>query len=438
MGTKAASATAVTDPRIVVAGATTALVRRTTLRKAFLAPWDPMVEQIWLYALADAQRETDVDVHFSGLFVTHHHTDVTPTTNNLPEFTRRFHRDLSCGLHTLLCEHKYDAPHELLDDRSTHWTRLVDAPAQASRLVYDAVNAVAAGLVARPEDMPLRFLDFGLWKGGYIEVERPPLYFAKSRPRSLRLRLTPTPLLYRAFGGDVDALIFHMRRLTRDAVKALRAARAGPVLGAKGVRRLHPWDEPRTLRESGPTPHRTFRIGASDILGRRRRIAAAVEVRDFRRGHHATRVARRDGDLEARYPFGTYAAHVHRGEPVDDVDEAALIAAPGPLLSDVEAELADARVSADNVRDETRHLARAVRETFEDEAGAIAEDAHLDLATTVRVPLDRAVGDDVTDPRAPAVVRRRFDKKHREAARRIITLRDRRRGRPRGSDPPGD
>jgi hypothetical protein len=107
----------VTSPRIAVSGATTALVRRTTMRKAFLAPWDPMVEQMWLYSLADAQRETGVEVHFSGLFITHHHSDVTPTRSNLPEFTRRFHRDMSCGLHTLLCARKYDAPRELFDDR---------------------------------------------------------------------------------------------------------------------------------------------------------------------------------------------------------------------------------------------------------------------------------------------------------------------------------
>jgi hypothetical protein len=66
-------------PRIVVAGATTALTRRTTLRKAFLAPWHPMVADCWLYSLADAQRETGVAVHFSGLFITHHHTDVGGT-----------------------------------------------------------------------------------------------------------------------------------------------------------------------------------------------------------------------------------------------------------------------------------------------------------------------------------------------------------------------
>jgi hypothetical protein len=38
----------VTAPGIYVAGATISLSRRTTLRKAFLAPWHPLVNQIIL------------------------------------------------------------------------------------------------------------------------------------------------------------------------------------------------------------------------------------------------------------------------------------------------------------------------------------------------------------------------------------------------------
>jgi hypothetical protein len=434
----------VTSPRIAVSGATTALVRRTTMRKAFLAPWDPMVEQMWLYSLADAQRETGVEVHFSGLFITHHHSDVTPTRSNLPEFTRRFHRDMSCGLHTLLCARKYDAPRELFDDRPTHWTRLLDAEAQASRLVYDAVNGVAAGLVARPQDMPMRFLDFGLWKTGYILVERPPLYFGDDRPERQKLFVTPPPLLYRAFGGDMDALVFHMRRLVDDAARRLRAEHQRPVLGAKQIRRIHPWDEPRTMRESGPSPHRTFRVGAGDILGKERRIAGAVEVRDFRHGHETTRVARKGGDLDARYPYGTYAAHVIRNEPVADVLSDAFVTAPGPTLADVQAELAARRVDRDEVRAGAHAVSEAVRDAFENEAAGIAADAELELATKVARPVARASGDDTAaeaadeDDRDPVVVRHRFDRRRGETARRIITLRDKRRGRPPGSDPPAD
>jgi len=89
---------AVTSPRIVVRGATLAITRRTTFRKAFLAPWDPRVEQAWLYALADAQRETKVAVHHGVRVITHHHASITLTEPDLGEFLRRFHRDVSCAL----------------------------------------------------------------------------------------------------------------------------------------------------------------------------------------------------------------------------------------------------------------------------------------------------------------------------------------------------
>ena len=134
-------------PGIYVAGATTAITRRTVLRKAFLAPWDPRVSEVLAYSLADAQRATGVAIHQFVPVVSHYHGDVTPRSDNLPEFLRRLNRDISCGLHTLLCQQRYDAPRELFDDRPTHRMRLLDAAAQASQLVYHYVNNVAAGLV---------------------------------------------------------------------------------------------------------------------------------------------------------------------------------------------------------------------------------------------------------------------------------------------------
>src|SRR5690606_24155516 len=115
---------------------------------------------------------------------------------------------------------------------------------------------------AHPDHMPMRSLDFGLWKRGYVEVKRPPLYFGKDRPETLELRLTPPPLLYRAFGGDLDALIYHLTKLTDEAVRVLRQASTREPLGARALRRMHPWAEPRTLRETGGQLVPTFRIGA--------------------------------------------------------------------------------------------------------------------------------------------------------------------------------
>jgi len=184
---------AVTAPRIIVPGATTAITRRTTLRKGFLAPWDPRVQQAWLYSLADAQRNTDVAVHHSNLVIDHHHTNVTPASDNLPEFVRRLHHDVSCSLNTLLTLERYDAPRELFDGRSAHYMRLLDAPAQASHLIYEYLNCVAAGLVDRPEHMPGYGFDFELWLVGHLDVRRPDFYFKHDRPEVMRMEVTPPP-----------------------------------------------------------------------------------------------------------------------------------------------------------------------------------------------------------------------------------------------------
>jgi len=137
--------------RATVSGATSAITRRCVLRKAFLAPWHPMVKDIWLYSLADAQRELTVDLNATRLAINHHHTIATPEGKVLPEFMRRVHRDTSCAINTLLAHERYDAPGEVFDDRQPHVMRLMDAPALMTQHAYDQNNCVAAGLVSRPE-----------------------------------------------------------------------------------------------------------------------------------------------------------------------------------------------------------------------------------------------------------------------------------------------
>ena len=261
-----------TSPRVIVAGATTAITRRTTLRKAFLGPWDPVVQQCWLYALADAQRHTGVAIHHGVLVVNHEHLTVTPSQDNLPEFVRRLHRDVSCALNTLLIAHRYDAPRELFDPRAPHCQRLCDHAAQAIRLVYDHVNCVAAGLVERPEHMPGFVFDFSLWRRGYLDVRRPEVFFSQDervRPEVIRMQVTPPPLLYEAFDGDMEKLVYWMTRLSVEATQRVRTARTRPALGARAVTRLHPWSEPRSLREPGGRRIPSFSIGASGAEGHR-------------------------------------------------------------------------------------------------------------------------------------------------------------------------
>ncbi len=448
-----------TAPRIVVAGATTAISRRTTLRKGFLGAWDPRVQQAWLYSLAAAQQATGVAVHHGITVVNHHHLTVTPQSDNLPEFLHQFHTDVSRSINTLLTHERYDAPRELFDGRSTHCMRLLDDAAQGSHLVYEHVNCVAAGLVDRPEHMPGYSLDFELWNRGYLEVRRPDFYFGEGRPEVLRLELTPPPLLYRAFGGDLDKLVYHMKRTAEHAVGTLRRARSRPAMGARQVRRLHPWSEPKTLRERGGQRVPTFRIGARDILGQEASVAAATETHHFHREHGQARVARAAGDFEQRFPFGTYQMRVLHGAPVQQAPEAALVTAPGPLLCDVQAELEAQRRAGLRTEALARRrfqLIDEVQEAFEQEAEALCEHAELDLqperhSPVVSVGRDEAPGKARGKPRPEGLTRHRFDRSGRkdpaqqagpEGARRLVVLRDRRKGRPpgrpnrHGSDPP--
>ncbi len=422
----------VTQPSIHVRGATTSICRRTTFRKAFLAPWHPLVNEIWLYALADAARVTGVSIHMSKLVVTHHHTDVTPSQANLPEFTRRLHSDVSCALNELLLEQGYDAPRQIWDGRSPHYLRLLDASAQMRQLTYDYLNQVAAGLVERAEHMPGRQLEYGMWATDGLVVRRPPVFFDRSRPSELLCNPEPSPEVMRTFGGDLRGAIHHMRKLAREGGRELKAARKWPAMGAQKLRRIHPSDEPRTMAEPSGERVPTFRIGARGSVGRQQRIAAAMETTGFRQEHAETRKHRLAGE-DRTFPFGTYGQRIFHGAPVKEPYDDALLAQPGPLLHEVLEELErDAGEPVDRAS-----VLEGVREDIAQGAEAAVEENELDYREP-EAKHQREAGE-----RPPAETKHRNDARRTWKAnpRRLIVRRDARRGRPPkppGSDPPSE
>lgn len=427
-------------PRIIVAGATTAITRRTSFRKAFLAPWHPAVQQVWLYALAYAQRETGMAVHMGQCVVNHHHLDVTPTANNLPRFTQLLHHDISRALNALLLAERYETPGELFDGRSAHYMRLLDAETQALHLVYEYTNCVAAGLVSRPEHMPGHVLDFEMWKRGPVEIRRPDVYFnRRNRPDTLPLELTPPPLLYEAFDGDMDRLVYHMQRKADRATQRYRATRSRPPLGARAVSRLHPWSEPRSSRESPGERVPTFKIAGQTGQAHSERIAAANEVRGFRQAHRAARREHTEGSPRALFPHGTWGARVRDQLRVAPQPPEARVAAVGPLLCDVKARLkrraSEGGGATTGLPGAARDVITAVEVALDGLAGEVCEEAmaSVDYAPPPPDPTPRprqasAAGNIAVDNEAGAT--------------RVVVLRDRRRGRPargagrHGCDPP--
>jgi len=280
--------------------------------------------------------------------------------------------------------------------------------------------------------MPGFVFDFSLWRRGYLDVRRPEVFFSQDervRPEVIRMQVTPPPLLYEAFGGNMEQLVYWMSRLSEEATQRVRTARTRPALGARAVTRLHPWSEPRSLREPGGRRIPSFSIGARDAEGHRQNTQACVEVRGFRRRHEEVRLARRAGGQRVRFPFGTYAMRTVHGAPVEDAPAAdAIITQPGPLLSDVQARLRHTH-AATPPSSERVGLLDLFREHLAQDSKSFDASACTDFASA-RAEVTQGAGDVQRYHRFARASRDAADQVGPDAARRLIVLRDRRMGRP--------
>ncbi|MCB9635179.1 MAG: hypothetical protein H6721_23890 [Sandaracinus sp.] len=385
-------------PRLVTEHACVALTRRTSFRKAFLAPWAggaawDAVGQVFAYAAGLAQRATGVEVHQIVLAVTHHHTSMTPRSHELAEATRVLHRTTSRALKRLLLAHRYEAPEAVWDSRSTHWTTLVDAGAVASRLVYDDVNAVAAGWVAHPLDVAFgQHLGFEHWKAGGLAVPRPEgVGFGAKAPKEIELRLTPPIALWRRFEGDLEAMVAFLEEL--------RAARLGSrsVRGAAAMAAVHPWDEPSSEREeTGLVPSFAVTPGQAAL-----HVTCAGEVRAHRKAHRQRIDAWKRGDRTSPFPAGSLRGHVFLGMALEPPPEGAVLTAPHISRAEAEAEL----VAKQAVRarfEEARRARALLREERRERARRLAEDDGLERAFEEEMRRVRVVREDPL--RVPSVV----------------------------------
>ena len=234
------------------------------------------------------------------------------------------------------------------------------------------------------------------------------------------------------------------------------------------MKKIHPWSEPKTLRETGGERVPTFKIGARGIVGRRIHIACASETRAFRAAGRKALEARCNGDMQAVFPFGTYQMRVLHRAPVEAEPPAdAILAAPGATLSEVKAELARERDAA-ALRAGAHAMIDEVRLAFTVEAEEIVAHNDFELigapmpststktsaseAETAAAPAkddgptkadnDAAEGDADATSEKPVIECHRFDERPEAGtARRLCILRDRRGRRSRrrgrhGSDPP--
>ena len=178
-----------------------------------------------------------------------------------------------------------------------HAAIIADAQALIDRIAYTAVNPVAAGLVARPEDWP----GVTLWKPTELDVKRPDAFFDArgTCPPVARVRIVQPPRPAMSPEDWRARLAFRIEQRVLAAHKKLRQegrtflGRAA-VLAQSFVKRALSF-EPKRL--AAPAV-------AADRPGTLRRALKALKA--FRLAYRDARTHWRAGDRAVEFPVGTW------------------------------------------------------------------------------------------------------------------------------------
>jgi REP element-mobilizing transposase RayT len=174
-------------PRPIVAGNTYLVTRRCTQRQLLLRP-STVVNQIFLYCLAEAARRTAVEVHAFNVMGNHYHLVVTDVQARLPEFIRWLDEFVAKCLNATLG--RWEA---VWSSGTYSAVRLEDDEAVMAKIIYTLTNPVAAGLVSHGYHWPgLRSPTTG---ERTLRVRRPHVFFRADgpTPEFASLTLTPPP-----------------------------------------------------------------------------------------------------------------------------------------------------------------------------------------------------------------------------------------------------
>ncbi len=282
-----------TQPREIVPGRTYMITRRCAQREFLLRP-DEKTTQTFLYCLANASRNTGVEVLFSTVMSNHHHTIVYDPHGRVSEFCHDLHSLTARAMNCLRGREE-----NFWSRKSANILRLADRPAVIAKMAYAATNPVRAHLVEHGEHWPgLNTADV-FFRGRTLRVDRPEHFFGEDSdlPETLSLTLGWPPHL----GAVEDAR--EALRVLIDKIEGQmqqeRVSRRICVLGRNAVRRqdfhARPSSEP-PRRSLSPT------IAAGDPATR---VAAVLGYRAFLDAYRRARALWLAG-LPALFPPGTY------------------------------------------------------------------------------------------------------------------------------------
>jgi putative transposase len=300
------------QPRVIVPGATY-LVTRRTLRRHFLFRPDSAITQLLVYALVVSAHRYGVQVHAFCAMSTHLHLVVTDIHGVLPRFLQFFHRLVALGTKVLRA---WDGP--VWDHEATSVVRLLTRASMVEKIAYVLANPVAAGLVRHAHEWPGAKVNVGELGRGVLRAARPLVYFDPANrewSEEATLPLTLPPAIEQDSAEDFCREVAAELERQEEQARAEVQRQGLRFLGAERACRVSP-DERATSFESLRARNPTFAVGREQE-GAWRRAAAAV--RAFRASYRAALEQWCAGVRSAVFPGGTWWMHAFHGASVNDV-----------------------------------------------------------------------------------------------------------------------
>jgi len=297
-----------TRPRIVDAGATLALSRRTTRRHFLLNPDEArQMEQVYWYCLGHAAQLHGVRVHAACLMSTHCHEVVTDVRGELPRFLETFHRNLA------LCTKAYRGwPEEVFNKRSSGGHALLTPEAMIDAIAYLIVNPVEALAVRYAKDWPGATTLPGHIGTRLIKVKRPAHYFDADNPdwpEEIQLRLEMPVALELDYGPELARERIAERVRQRQHQAWNKAKRTGiSFVGPRRVLRLSHIKRAKSYEVFGSINPQFAAAGHRGAATK-----AVKRLRTFKAQYDKALAAWTAGDRSVCFPQGTWWMRVCHG-----------------------------------------------------------------------------------------------------------------------------
>jgi putative transposase len=297
-----------TRRRIVDAGATLALSRRTTRRHFLLNPDEArQIEQAYWYCLGYAAQLHGVLVHAACLMSTHSHEVITDVRGEYPRFLQTFHRLLA------LCTKAYRGwPGEVFDPRSTGAHALLTPEATIESIAYLMANPVEALAVRYAKDWPGAHTLPGHVGTRVIKVKRPAHYFDPQNPKwpeEIELRLEMPVALEVDYGPELARERIAARVRDKQHQAWQKAKRTGvSFVGRRRILKLAHTKRAKSYEVFGSLNPQFAAAGHRGAA-----TEAVKRLRTFNAQYERALAAWTQGDRSACFPVGTWWMRVCHG-----------------------------------------------------------------------------------------------------------------------------